>query len=371
MNRLSSLLSTRKAVVLTVAAGLALSACSASSTASESSTSTTATTSASSSSSSTPASSASSDTSDPSTNAAAEGSYPVTITHAFGETTIPAEPQRVVTISWQNQDVVLALGVDPVAMPAFPYGGDAEGLLPWVKDALGDQPVPTLMDENSGLAFEAITTAKPDLIIGAYSGLTAEDYATLSKIAPTVAYPEAPYATDWKDTTTIIGEALGKSAEATKLIADTQSYIADKGAEFPQLAGKTFAYAAYPSTSELNVYTPTDARVSLLTGLGLEVAPSVTTLSEGATTFYVPLSFEKLDSLTSDILILIADDDAQKAELLANPYIAALPQVTSGAYAVIVGESFVMSASAPSVLAIPWGFDQFVPQLAAAADKVA
>ena len=308
------------------------------------------------------------------TSAAATGdaaaAFPVTISSALGDVTIPEQPERVVTISWQNQDVVLALGIVPVAIPAATYGGDDSQLYPWFHEALGTAPVPTLMDETSGLQFEAISAAKPDVILGVYSGLTEQDYDTLSKIAPTVAYPEAPYATGWTDTTTIIGKALGKDAEAQQLVADTEDYIKSKGEEFPQLAGKTFAYAAYPNDTELNVYTPTDARVQLLTGLGLVVAPSVEQLSEGATSFYVPVSFETLDTVTSDILILIADDEAQKAELLANPFIANMPQVKSGAYAILVGQQFVMATSAPSVLSIPWGFDQFVPELAAAADKV-
>lgn len=376
LSRLSSLSGPRRGVLLTalaVTAGLVLSACSSDSTAANSSSSSSsASSSSSSAATSATGSSAAAETSADSSagTSASEGSFPVTITHAFGETVIPAAPERVLTISWQNQDVVLALGVDPIAIPKVTYGNDDKGMYPWFTEALGDKPVPELLDEATGLSFEAISDAKPDLILGVYSGLSAEDYATLAGIAPTVAYPEAAYATDWTDTTTIIGQALGKEAEAAKLIADTTAYIADKGAEFPQLAGKTFAYAAFPNDTELNLYTPTDARVSLLTGLGLQVAPSVTELSTGATSFFVPVAFEQLDTIQSDILILIADDEAQKTALLANPFIAALPQVSSGAYAVLVGQQFVMSASAPSVLSIPWGFDQFVPELAAAADKV-
>ncbi len=40
--------------------------------------------------------------------------FPVTIEHAFGETTIESEPTRVATLGWADQDHVLALGVVPV-----------------------------------------------------------------------------------------------------------------------------------------------------------------------------------------------------------------------------------------------------------------
>ena len=44
--------------------------------------------------------------------------YPVTIEHAFGETVIEKQPERVVTVAFGNQDVVLALGVVPVGFSA-------------------------------------------------------------------------------------------------------------------------------------------------------------------------------------------------------------------------------------------------------------
>jgi iron complex transport system substrate-binding protein len=50
----------------------------------------------------------------------ASAGFPVTIEHTFGATTIEKEPARVVTLGWSAQDIVVALGVTPVGMPAFP-----------------------------------------------------------------------------------------------------------------------------------------------------------------------------------------------------------------------------------------------------------
>ncbi len=44
-----------------------------------------------------------------------------------------------------------------------------------------------LFDETDGIDFEAVADTQPDLILATYSGMTAEDYKTLSEIAPTVA----------------------------------------------------------------------------------------------------------------------------------------------------------------------------------------
>lgn len=301
---------------------------------------------------------------------ASSATFPVTITHALGSTTIPAAPQRVVAVSWQNQDVALALGVPPVAISKATYGGDEAFVTPWYHEKLGTDPIPVLMDETNGLDFGAISNAKPDLILAVYSGITEQDYDTLRKIAPTVAYPENPYATDWKDTTTIIGKALGKESEAAALLADTEAYLTDLGAQFPNLADKSFAYI-YPEAAQLDVYVPTDSRVSLLTDIGLTIPPSVEQLAQGATSFFVGVPFEQSDSITSDILIFLVANDAAEQALLANPFVAALPQVQKGAYAMIKGTQLAFAASAPSVLSIPWGFDRVIPLLGAAADKAA
>ena len=57
-------------------------------------------------------------------------SFPVTIPHAFGETTIEKLPERIVTWGWGNHDALLSLGVVPVAQPFSTYGGGDNGLRP-------------------------------------------------------------------------------------------------------------------------------------------------------------------------------------------------------------------------------------------------
>ena len=96
----------------------------------------------------------------------------------------------------------LALGVVPVGMSKAAWGDDdGDGVLPLVEDKLTElgAKTPVLFDEADGIDFEAVADTQPDVILAAYSGLTQEEYDKLSKIAPTVAYPDIPWATSYQD----------------------------------------------------------------------------------------------------------------------------------------------------------------------------
>src|SRR5690606_25919555 len=84
---------------------------------------------------------------------------PVTVEHAFGETTIDTEPERVATVNWANHEVPLALGIVPVGMAAADFGDDdGDGVLPWVEEKLQelDAETPVLFEETDGIDFEAV-----------------------------------------------------------------------------------------------------------------------------------------------------------------------------------------------------------------------
>ena len=295
---------------------------------------------------------------------------PVTIDHAFGETTIESAPERVVTWGWGSTDAVLALGEVPVAIPLATYGADEEGVLPWVAeelDALGAE-TPVQLSEADGVPFEQIAAQQPDLILAVYSGITAEDYETLSQIAPTVAYPDQAWSTPWRDVVRTVGTALGVPEEAEAVLAETEARVAEAAAAHPELEGVTVAAVA-DTADAFYVYEEADPRVQFLTDLGMEVAPSVSELSTGESTFFYTLSPELVGGLTSDVLLSYADTPEQAEEFLAKPYAATLPQVDAGAVASIVGTDVVASVSPPTALSLPWGLDTYVEELSAAAQN--
>jgi iron complex transport system substrate-binding protein len=315
------------------------------------------------------------DTATEPTGAGGSGEFPVTITSALGDAVIPEEPTRVATWGWSAQDAVLALGVVPVAMPEYTYGGE-DGVLPWVADAIDDLggEMPTLLSgaDTGEPVVEEFVAAKPDVILAPYSGLTQEQFDSLSQVAPVVAYPDEAWATTWQDQTTIIGEALGLQDEAAALVQDATDNIAKLAEENPELDGKTFVYSANNEPEVLNVFRDDDPRVQLLVSLGMDVAPAVEELvpAADADSYFYGLSFENLQQLDSDILVAYFGSQDAVDEFVADPLVAAMPQIQEDRFAPIVGESFVMASSAPTVLSMPWMLDQYVPQLVTVAERV-
>lgn len=290
--------------------------------------------------------------------------YPVTIDHAYGSTTVTAEPQRIVTLGWSGQDAVLALGKVPVAVERFTGSGIVDDLLPW------DAPffsagAPALLTSNPEVPYEQILDLDPDLILAVYSGITESAYSRLAAIAPTVAFPEAPWATSWQDQTVMIGAALGQPARAAELVEGVGAKLAATAEDSRTLAGKTFTYAM--SGEDVIVFCPGDPRIDMLTGIGMAVsAGTVTACATDAGASSVTVGPERVSDLDADVFILVDVDGVVYDELLGNPLFANLPSVVDGRIIRVLGMDYAMATSAPSVLAIPYALDKFVGQLTTA-----
>ncbi|WP_366290715.1 iron-siderophore ABC transporter substrate-binding protein [Paenibacillus sp. AN1007] len=139
------------------------------------------------------------------------------IKHAMGETEITGTPQRIVTLFQGANDVVAALGVKPVGVveswvqqPVYEYlRKDLDGV-----PQVGQESQPNL---------EEINKLKPDLII-ATKIRHEEIYSQLSQIAPTVV-TETLF--DWKETLKLVGEAMNKTEESGKMLANWETRVAD------------------------------------------------------------------------------------------------------------------------------------------------
>ncbi|MFS0883788.1 iron-siderophore ABC transporter substrate-binding protein [Aeromicrobium sp. 179-A 4D2 NHS] len=317
---------------------------------------------------------ASSDDTDSDAGSSSDGAFPVTVEHAYGTTEVPSEPKRVATVAWSNQDTALALGVVPVGMPKVTYGDDdTDGLHPWVKDKLDELggETPVLFDETDGIDAAAVAKSEPDLILAPNSGLTKEEYETLSKIAPTIAFPDKAWGTTWRQALELTGEALGKSDEAEKLIADLEKQIDDATAERPEIKGKTavMSWIDPSDLSKVGYYTAYDTRAQFLNDLGFET-PEFVESSKDSDQFFLEISAEKADELNGADVFVGYGDDAALKKVQADPLLGKVTAFQRGSAALLKDNTPLAAAVSPSALSIPWMLDDYVTLLADAAAKV-
>ena len=295
----------------------------------------------------------------------ASAGFPVTLKNTFGETTITKKPERIVTLGWNAQDVVYALGETPVGMPKVTYGPTAAGVTAWDTDKF-DPAKTTLLDTGDKYPFEKIAALKPDVILAPYEGFDEATYKTLSGIAPTVAYPGAPWQTTWQDQTLLVGEALGKKADAEKLITGIQDKIAQVATEHPEFKGKTIAVGSFGPDNY--VYMPGDPRVQILNEMGFKNAPGVEALEKTNTKkeFSLAISKEKIADVDADVLVAYVDGIGTQ-KFLSDPVFSSLGAVKRGGAYALQDQQVISGMSAVSVLSVPWVLDKMLPGLAKAA----
>jgi iron complex transport system substrate-binding protein len=301
--------------------------------------------------------------------------YPIVIKHALGETVIEEKPERIVTISWANHDVALALDVVPVGFSAANYGvQDDSGMLPWTAEKLKElgEEQPNIFQDTDGLDFEAISDANPDVILASYSGITQEEYDTLSQIAPVVAYETGPWVTSWRDQITLNSMGMGMEEEGKQLVADTEKLIQDKANEHPEIKGKKAAFAMINATdlSKFYVYTPADPRGEFLGELGMEYPESIMSQISDPNSFFIELSAENADALNDvEVLISYGDENTLKA-LQADSILGKVPAIERGSVVIIGDNTPLAAAGNPNPLSIQYSIDEYVNLLSEAVSKL-
>ena len=303
-----------------------------------------------------------------------EGQYPIVIKHAFGETVIEEKPERVATIAWANHDVALALGVVPVGFSAANYGiQDETGLLPWTEAKLKElgEDNPNVFQDTDGLDFEAIADSNPDVILAAYSGITQEEYETLSQIAPVVPYEETPWVTPWRDQVLLNAKGMGMEEEGKKLIADTEKLIADKANEYSVIKGKKAAFGMF-NTADLSsffIYTPTDPRGEFLSDLGMIYPEGIKSLIQDDS-FYIQVSAENADALNDTELLITYGNKDTLAALQADPILGKVPAIAAGNVVVIEDNTPLAAAGNPNPLSIQYTIDEYLTLISDVAKNI-
>ena len=183
-----------------------------------------------------------------------------TVSHAMGDTEVPAEPERVVVLDSPHLDAALSLGVTPVA--AVQSSVD-DGLPEYLGDRTeGIELVGTITEPD----LELIAAAQPDLILSAK--VRHEDvYGQLSEIAPTV-FTESS-GTSFKQGLATIADALGRTEELETQLAEYEQR-ADEVGEAVGADGMEATIVRF-LPGETRLYGPDTFSGTVLTDIGFSL----------------------------------------------------------------------------------------------------
>jgi iron complex transport system substrate-binding protein len=296
------------------------------------------------------------------TAAPATGS--VTITHAFGQTVVPAPPRRVVSAGFTEQDDLLAVGVVPIATTEW-FGKEPFAVWPWAQSRLGGAQ-PTVLSIYDGLQIDQIAALKPDLIVATNAGVDADTYQQLSAIAPTIPQsgPE-PFFEPWKLQADTIGQAVFQADRMRSVIAGVDGRFAAVAKKYPQFAGKkVFLLSGNTYWQDSIIASIPSWKTDFLTQMGFVIPEGIAAYGRGDDRAYLdPNDPAPLDE--ADVLIWRTESQADIDALLAIPGIANL-RATRENHNVFTNREQSGAIAFCSPLSLPLVADQLPPLLAKA-----
>ena len=233
----------------------------------------------------------------------AAAQFPVTLEHLYGTTTIPAQPKRVVSVGWHEQDFLYALGVAPVGITNW-FGDYPYGTWPWAEAAriaVGAEPSVVEADPTN---LEWVLSQDPDLIIAIYLPMDDALYAELSKIAPVVTTPVGfdAWGVPWQDELRVIDQAVwGNTERSQAIIANIGARVEHAKASYPQIAGKSVANVYYEAPN-FTTWSSKDLGTRFLTDLGMAFPAELDALSDPDNR--ITISAEQFGLLNLDAVVL-------------------------------------------------------------------
>ena len=132
------------------------------------------------------------------------------VTHIMRVTSVPDQPLRVVALTNEATEDLLALGIVPVGAVRSANAN------PWFDHVAAQLADTTLVGEELSPDLETIAALQPDLILG-NKKRHEQIYGQLSAIAPTVFVENITG--QWKSNIVLYAEATGKVAEAEQAVA--------------------------------------------------------------------------------------------------------------------------------------------------------
>jgi iron complex transport system substrate-binding protein len=250
------------------------------------------------------------------------GGGSVTITHVFGETTVPEPPKRVVSAGFTGQDDLLALGVVPIAVTNW-FGDQPFAVWPWARPKLGNAK-PVVLNLDNGIQLQQISGLKPDLIIATDAGVDQDTYQKLTAIAPTIPQSDGyAFFEPWKEQATAISRAVFQPDQMKSLINGVDQSFAGVADKYPQFKNKK-VLLLQGKLHQDNVVATIGWGTEFLTQMGLAIADSINPFAVDQLRAFIPRDKIKSVLDAADLLIWTTESEGDQAGLLANPDVAGL-----------------------------------------------
>jgi len=226
--------------------------------------------------------------------------------HQLGESCIPQHPQRVIAMDQESLEVLVALGLQPIATTRANRVG--------TKTAILQDKVGTITDlgKEGQPNLEKIVELQPDLILGMF--ISPQYYDLLSEIAPTVSVEFSH--TGWRETLKQAADILDRPSEADQLLVDYQKRVDKIGELFSQAVGTldVTVMRFYTDVHFTQFLNQNSFAVSVLEEIkGLSIPPHQRELQQvpNSDWGYVNTSLEQLDWLEADALLIALDPGAE------------------------------------------------------------
>lgn len=243
------------------------------------------------------------------------------ITHAMGVTDVPDNAQRVVILTNEGTEAVLALGINPVGAVQS-WDGD-----PWyahLNDLLkGTTPLGTEL----AVDLEVLATLEPDLIIGT-KVRQEKIYEQLSAIAPTVM--SETIGGEWQENMKFYANVLGRSAEAEAKLAAFDARTKAIHDALGDAVNEEISMVRF-SPNRTRIYYKETFSGLILGQIGFKRPPA-----QDKDEFAEEVTKERIPEMAGDRVFYFASDlnepesEANLADWLADPLWANLDAVKAG-----------------------------------------
>lgn len=234
------------------------------------------------------------------------------VQHARGETCIPLNPKRIVTLDFNSLAVLLALDIKPIAT--------------WITNEIEDDfryfrgktdGIEILRSATAQPNLEKLLSLKPDLIIVISHPVFEDIYKYVSQIAPTVILPWTEIRGNWKQHLKDAARVFEKTEIATQIIDDYYQRVEELKQSLSDRQQSIRISFMFVASGQLIITRKESFAGSVLNDLGL-----LNPIFEESGDRDLAISEELLPEIDSDILFvapLRKDDNSVIKQLQQKP----------------------------------------------------